>query len=133
MKMYKFEPIIILNGQSGLHDTERAFYNKCVKDSVDITIIDNVFEDQEKIKAIKYLKPKTIMVGTTGTYAEELSESKEMFKSMGYIPENVIFTMGEDYFHSIINDIRDKTTIKTFRIEPMTFSDDEIVLEEFTD
>lgn len=128
--LYSYEPIMIINGQEGLHDTEEIFYKKCVSKRVDIWVLDNVFKDGHKLGAIPFLKPKTILLGTTGTYKQDLDDAKELFVKLGFIPDNVFFTMGEDYFYRIIEELRKVKPITTYTLMPMNFSNDNIVLIE---
>lgn len=127
--LLQFEPFCVLNGQKGLHDTERNLVKQLNQRNIEVFVLDDLFKDTEKLKAIKYLKPKTLVLGTTGTYREDLDKTKDLFKSIGYYPENVIFTMGEDYFYEMLNE----NNIKSYSLLPLQWSDDEIIIEEITD
>lgn len=91
--------ICIINGQRWLHDTEQAVYEFLVNDrNTYPMVLDNLFEQPEKIKAIKYYNPDTIMLGTTGVYRDKINLVLNEFTKLEWLPKNALFTMGEEYF-----------------------------------
>lgn len=131
---YDFEPYCILEGGQGLSNTEEVFVDKCNYMHIKNWVLDNLYEDPEKIKAIKYLKPKTIILGTTGTYADKLNKIKEIFAKLNYFPNHVMFTMGEDYFYELMNLARIKNPIiKFYRIYPSAGKKYPILIKEIDD
>lgn len=99
----EFGTIAFLNGQSGLHESENAFYKYIVGRHDYPIVLDDLFNDPKKIKAIKYLNPQTIVIGTTGTYRAKIDLVVNEFKKLKWLPKKAIFTMGEEYFYDFLD------------------------------
>lgn len=69
---YNYEPFMFLEGQTGLNDCERIV-SKILNDrNYRCWVLDDLYENPDRLVAIQYLKPKTIILGTTGLYKNEL-------------------------------------------------------------
>ena len=90
-------PIAFLEGGSGLEECEDFIYRRCIVRDIDCWKLDSLYEYPEKMMAIQYLRPKTIIVGTTGVYKDKIQKIVEHFQSIPseYI-ENVIITHDEN-------------------------------------
>lgn len=99
--------IVFLNGQQYLHDTEEALYRYLIKKGHYSLVIDDLFNYPKRLQSLKYLNIDTIIVGTTGTYRDKIDKVFSAFKKLKWMPKNVIFTMGEEYFDELLNsDVR---------------------------
>ena len=128
---YDFEPYCVLEGGSGFIDMEQDIIDRCNHKHITCWAIDDLYDNPERIKAIKYLKPKTIILGTTGTYVDKLSKIIEFFSKLNYFPDNVIFTMGEDYFYGLMKKAKIKNPkIKFYKMYPSFGENIQILIRE---
>ena len=116
--------IAIINGQQGLHTTEHMLFKALVRGNHQPIVIDELFAFPERIKVLKLMNIETVVLGTTGTYRDKLDKAIAAFEKMDWLPKNAIFTMGENNFWKW----DDKVTF--FKIMPMQFSDDEIMIQK---
>lgn len=98
----KMDEFCFINGQVGLHETEEAIYKYLVARQCYPLVLDGLFDNPGRIKAIKYFNPKTVILGSTGTYKAKMDKVLWEFKKLNWLPQNAIFTMGEHYFWDII-------------------------------
>lgn len=123
------EPYCILNGQPDLHEAEMDLYRYLVSKNHIVNVLDNLFDEPEKLKSLLLLKPKTLVLGTTGVYADSLRRAIEAFKDLGYIPDNVIFTMGEEILSGLARKLKkSKPGMKFYGV--VTFGPDDIEINE---
>lgn len=123
------EPIVVLEGGIGLNDTERDIVDHLFKYRLYPVVLENLYEEPEKIIALKYIKPKTIMLSTTGTYRDELDHCIEMFKIADHLPDNVIIGIGEDALWSTIRHFRKiKPDMKFFTAT--SYGKDDFIIQE---
>lgn len=99
---YEMGEFCFINGQLGLHETEEALYQYLVDKRCYPLVIDDLFNYPKRIAAIKYFNPKTVILGTTGTYKGKMDAVFTEFNKLKWLPKNAIFTMGEQYFWDII-------------------------------
>lgn len=108
---YDFEPFCVLEGQKGLNDTERYFIRSCNEWNYENWVLDDLYENHRKLMAVFFLRPKTIILGTTGIYREKLDALTDLFFSyesdFSWL-ENIIFTLdSEGIFRSEIKKIKE--------------------------
>lgn len=70
---YDYAPFCFLEGGTGLNDVEEKLYQKIVDTRAECWSIEDLYDKPERIVALQFLKPKTIIFGTTGVYEKELS------------------------------------------------------------
>lgn len=90
--------VCLINGQRWLHETEDAIYRYLVEKREYPLVLDDLFENPKKIAAIKYYNPTTIIMGSTGVYQSKINKVLSEFNKLKWLPKNVVFTMGEEYF-----------------------------------
>ena len=126
---YEFSPFLILEGGRSLHDGERYLVKSLNYWNADNWVIDNLYEDPSRLAAMQFLKPKTIILGTTGVYREKLEILIDLFFSLklDYI-ENVILTISaEDVLWGEIKKLKKiNKKVKFFTLEscPSMFDDE---------
>jgi len=118
---FDMEPIVFLEGGRGIGDTEMVISDICHDKNITYYILDDLYSDPEKIMAVKYLKPKSIIMGTTGVYKDKIEKVIKVFLEAKHLPEKVFFTMGEDV--GVIIDLIEKVKaikpdLQLFRIYP---------------
>lgn len=113
----KGDQYAILNGQEGLHTIEEELFGFLIDNHCTANIIDNLFEQPEKIAALKFLNPKTIVLSTTGLHHEKLQFCYELFKELEWLPDNVVFTGGEDNFLGMARTLKEiKPAMKFYNV-----------------
>ena len=91
---YDLEPFAFLEGGQGLNDLEDNFMKYLFNMNVDIYKLDKLYEQPRKIGALQFLDCKTLVLGTTGVYEEELNKLKEIFFKIEFKGiENIILTL----------------------------------------
>lgn len=126
---FQFEPFVFLEGGRGLNDCESKVSKQLFNEGFDVWVLDDLYSNPDKLVAIKFLKPKTIFIGTTGVYKKDLSHLKEVFKVCEYIPDNLVLTVSNTENHiSDLIEIAKATNPKfrVFELYPMFNEDDEI-------
>lgn len=93
---YEHEPIAIIEGGKGLNDTERLIEKRCQDRNIEHYVLDGLYENPRKVMAIMYLKPKTIVFGTTGTYREDVEHLIALLKIGEHIPDIICISIGEE-------------------------------------
>ena len=78
-----------LNGQQGLHDMEEKLSESFIKQNKEILVIDDLFDHPERLRLVTDCD--TIVLSTTGTYADDLKQLVSAFNKLNYIPKVVIF------------------------------------------
>lgn len=96
-----FAPIALLNGQLGLDDDIRDLANLCAEHNIEYYKIDNLFEDLTQLTLLSEKQVKTVVLGTTGFFRDELNNAINYFKTLSYLPIHVFFTFGSDYFQPL--------------------------------
>lgn len=113
-KPYDFDgEFCFINGQRGLDSTDQAIYDYLVDKSFYPLVLDELFDHPEKLIAIKYFNPSTIITGTTGVYQDKINMLKDIFTKLEWMPKYAIFTMGEEYFRDFI-----QLGIESFKVYP---------------
>lgn len=107
---YDFESFCVLEGQKSLNDTEKYFIKSCNYHNCTNWVLDDLYENPRKLMAVFFLRPKTIVLGTTGIYKEKLDVLIDLFFSQesdfGWL-ENIIFTLdSENLFRSEMKKIK---------------------------
>ena len=78
-----------LNGQQGLHGMEETILKALLKEGKEVSVIDNLFEEPEKLKSV--VQCDNIVFSTTGFYADDLKKLIDVFRQLEYVPKVVIF------------------------------------------
>jgi len=87
-------------GGLGLNDTETYLKRWMEWRNINTIVMDDLYKNPDQILAIKYLEPTILVIGTTGTYQEEMEVIYNKFKQTKYLPDHVFITIG-------INGMRD--------------------------
>ena len=131
--LFEFEPYCFLEGGTGLNDCEQKVSDTLYRKHITSWILDDLYDKPERLIALKFLKPKTIFLGTTGVYQDKVNNLKEVFKIAEHIPDNIVFTIGdtETNFWELI-DMAKATNpkVRFFDLYPMYTKDDDIQLIE---
>lgn len=127
INVHELGKIAILDGQSGLPETENNFYKWLVKRNHEVLVITDLFNHPERVKALKLFDIDTVVLGTTGTYRDKINTALEAFKKLKWLPKNAVFTMGEDYFHDFL-----QAGVKGYKIYPMSsmYQSDDVFITE---
>ncbi len=98
---FKLGPFMILEGGRGLDGLEEEIHHLLIKAGNDVWVLDDLYEKGERLASIGFLKPKTIILGTTGLYKEKLGRLIDLFFDLELDSiENVILTLNsEDALH----------------------------------
>lgn len=120
-------PIAFLEGGLGLNDNEKklAEYLSSSWGLSSVHVIDELYDNPRKLAAISFLDIKTIVIGTTGVYRDDLNFLIDFFKTLEIKTiKNVIFAVSaEDVLYKeaieFKKDFPDCTFFK------LTYADDE--------
>ncbi len=94
---YDLEPIAFLEGSKGLDNMEKFIYRKCQYRDIDCWLLDELYVKPDRVYALKYLNPKTLVIGTTGVYKEKLDKLIEIFFSLEITSvENIILVSNSE-------------------------------------
>ena len=88
-KMKKSKYILFLEGEKGT-DYKKSF-NNLKKMGFRVGILDELYENPNKLKKIKTINPDYLFIGTTGLRYEKREILIKTFKTLNYIPKSVIF------------------------------------------
>jgi len=77
-----------------------------------VNILDNLYNDPFKLKAIPQIDPDFLFIGTTGIRKEEISKLTLLFKLINWTPRGVIFSDEHSamVYLSIARDLKKKGT-----------------------
>jgi len=89
MKKNKIEKIVFLEGSIGTDFKEE--FDILKEMGFDVFIIDNLYEEPNKLKLIKELNPEYLFIGTTGVRKKEKEVLISIFSELKYIPKKVMF------------------------------------------
>lgn len=117
VSLHSLGDFAIIDGQNGLSGTEEYFYKNLVQRNHYPLVLDDLFTNPTKIKALKIFKPDTIVLGTTGVYREKIDRVMAEFIKLKWLPKNAVFTMGEEYFNDFI-----EAGVIGYKIYPMNYS-----------
>jgi len=91
---YDYEPFLFLEGGMGLNEIEDYIYKEMVSGSFECWSLEQLYEYPDRLRAIPFLKPKTIVFGTSGVYEEELSNLIRIIMSLDLSGiEKVVLTL----------------------------------------
>ena len=92
---YDLGPFAFLEGGQGLNELEEDFMKYLFDKRVNVYKLDRLYDQPRKIGALQFLDCKTLVLGTTGVYKEELNKLKEIFFKIEFKGiENIILTLG---------------------------------------
>lgn len=95
---HQFSPFCILEGGEGLADCERYLVRSLNEYNSRNWVLDGLYKDPSRLASIQFLKPKTIIFGTTGVYAEKLNILIDLFFALDFSSlENVIMLRDTEY------------------------------------
>ena len=81
--------ILFLEGEKGTEFQED--FDSLVGRGFDVSILDSLYYEPDKLKQIKELNPDCLFIGTTGVRTKEIEQLVSIFKSLKYVPKNVMF------------------------------------------
>jgi hypothetical protein len=91
---YSNQPFMLLEGGQGLNEKERYIYRTLVSKSMDVWSIDNLYGKVARLGAINFLRPKTLIFGTTGAYKKDLELIQDFATALDFSSvEKVILTL----------------------------------------
>lgn len=101
--LLKFEnqPVMILEGGLGLNENEKYIYKKMVDVGIEVWSIEQLYKFPERLASINFLKPKTVIFGTTAVYRDNLNILFDLVDSLNLESiEKVILTLAteDEYF-----------------------------------
>lgn len=125
-------PIAFLDG-TDLPETECTIFKNFVdRGFKDVWALEELYDFPERLMALKYLKPNTIVVGTTCVKLDRFRKFVDTFLKIGHIPNNIILTHGGKYFIGTIKLLMEKKSdIKVFSAHGWV--DDEVRLIDVSD
>lgn len=110
-------PVAFLEGGLGLPDEAEYLVKYLVNRRLYPFVFEELYENPEMLVSFKWIKPKTIVLGTTGVYRDEIDHCVEMFRIAEHIPDNVIFLFGEDDMRKEIKEFKStKPSMRVFTI-----------------
>lgn len=97
------QPIAFLNGTNGLNGPEEELFRKLSKKGIKPLIIDELYSRHENLLVLKNKKVKTLVVQTTGQNFQDIFRIVEFFKSMSFVPENIVLIF-PDKLYPLVKD-----------------------------
>lgn len=80
--------IAFLNGDPGLHYQQENYVKFLTKAGKNVVVLDDLYNQPEKLNKVRDCE--TLYLQTTG-FRSELKDLVNIFKSLNYVPKNVIF------------------------------------------
>jgi len=105
---YDKEPFMFLEGGMGLNDKEESIYKKMVSGNYECWSLEQLYDMPHRLGSIPYLKPKTLIFGTTGVYVDNLNKLIELANTLDLSSiERIVLTLDTEtemyktlkYFH----------------------------------
>lgn len=87
-----------LNGEEGLHETDQNLFDQYTKEGKTCILVDNLFEDPARMKLA--IGSECWVVSSTGLHYKELQDLFDHFKTLNYLPTDVIILLDEEPFVS---------------------------------
>lgn len=95
----------------------------------DVSELNNLYDNPEKLKTLPELNPDCLFIGTTGMRTEEIKELTSIFMQLNYVPKAIMFE-GENSAMTFLNAARHfKEKGTKFYFAPSPFFDDEVINE----
>ena len=89
-------PVVFLEGGLGLLEEAEHLVQMLVNHHIYPFVFEELYDNPELLVTLKWIKPKTIVLGTTGVYRDKIDHCVSCFRIAEHIPDNVIFLLGED-------------------------------------
>ena len=107
---YANEPFMFLEGGSGLNEKEEEVYKRLVKNNIEAWSLENLYKKPERLASIQFLKPKTLIFGTTAVYQDKLDILIELANSLDLSSiERIILTLDtENDMYKTLKVFKDK-------------------------
>lgn len=104
------ESIIYLEGGNGI-DQEHAL-SDMVELGYMVGGLINLYEEPEKLRQLKELNPDYLFVCSTNTYHKRADKLSDYFRTLDYIPKNVIFYNDMSYssYNKLAKELKEKGT-----------------------
>lgn len=94
---YDNEPFCLLEGGTGLNELEGHVYHRLVDKNFEVWSLENLYEKPERLASLQFLKPKTLIFGTTAVYQDKLNLLVDLAQSLDLNSvEKVILTLDTD-------------------------------------
>jgi hypothetical protein len=108
--LYDFAPFCVLEGGRGLHDTENYLIKSFNFHGARNWVLDELYEKPRRLVSLQFLRPKTLIVGTTGVYKDKINMLIDLFFELDVVGlENIILTMrSEDVFYEQLLILRER-------------------------
>ena len=117
-------PVVFLEGGLGLLEEAERLVQMLVNHRIYPFVFEELYDNPELLITLKWIKPKTIVLGTTGVYRDKIDHCVKMFKIAEHIPDNVIFLFGEDDMKKEIKEFKAlKPSMKVFAIHVLDDED----------
>lgn len=128
----QYNEIVFVEGGQGLNDAEEYLYQHLVGRGYYPIVLENVYDNPRQLISLMYLQPRTIVLGTTGVYRDEIDQCIEYFKIAEFIPDCVLFSFGEDKLRHLIREMLvKKPTMQIYNY--VAWDSQDIQIEEITD
>lgn len=96
-------PVVFLEGGLGLTNEGEDLVKFLVNQRIYPFVFEELYDNPELLITLKWIKPKTIVLGTTGVYREQINQCFEVFKLAECVPDNIVFLFGEETMGNEIN------------------------------
>jgi len=115
----QWQPFMFLEGGVGFNDLEEDMFHAVIGSHQTAWEIDNLYKEPLRLACIDLLKPKTLVLGTTGLYAKDLKVLISVFFGLDLTSvKNIILTLNtEDVLYSEIRELKEKhPDIKVWKV-----------------
>lgn len=95
-ELYDMEPFVILEGSEYLGELEVKALEALQRQRIYPIPVCDLYKNPSAIVALHYLKPKTVILFSTGVYQTNIENCLEVFKAcVEHLPDNIILGMNE--------------------------------------
>lgn len=107
---YNLEPFAFLNGGSGLDREDRMLHCRMINKSMISWELSDLYDKPHRFVSLNFLRPKTIIFGTTGVYTKQINVLLELAEGLNLSSvENVVLTLDtEDVLYKFFKAMKEK-------------------------
>jgi hypothetical protein len=127
---YTNEPFMFLEGGTGLDEEEDYIYKRLVNNNFDSYKLDDLYNHPKKLASIHFLKPKTIIFGTTGVYEDKINMLVSLLDDLDLSSiEKVVLTIdSEREIPKILRHFKNKyPKLKFYKFEYFFTDENEVI------